>query len=179
MTKTDQFQRQQIGRAKNAILRFFERRLSVPKIYIDAEWSGNHVDVLAIDRDGVGDVHTALLFAREYFDHGLLNIVEEGNDLKDNLERSWGIPAQFKYICVADILPDGRFRHQDIDVERFNQQNLAEDGLGRIGLIHISIPGTDDPIIKVLITPERFRAHIAKLADEYVLQHQPDAETRA
>ena len=38
----------QLGRAKNAALSFLEQRLSVPKIYIDAEWAGAHVDVLAV-----------------------------------------------------------------------------------------------------------------------------------
>jgi hypothetical protein len=51
---------QQLGRTKNAILAFLERRISIPKIYIDAIWDGHQVDVLAIDRDGVGDVHAAM-----------------------------------------------------------------------------------------------------------------------
>ena len=56
----------QLGRAKNAVLSFLERGLSVPKIYIDTTWAGRHVDVLAIGRDGVGDVHAVLLFPNTY-----------------------------------------------------------------------------------------------------------------
>jgi len=58
-------EQQQIGRAKNAIMFFLERNLIVPKIYVDADWGGHHVDILAIDRDGVGDVHAVLLFTRK------------------------------------------------------------------------------------------------------------------
>jgi len=58
MTTNEQ---RQLGRAKNTILAFFERRLSVPKIYIDADWNNHPIDVLAIDRDGVGDVHAVLI----------------------------------------------------------------------------------------------------------------------
>jgi len=52
----------QMGRAKNAVLEFLENRLIVPKIYLDADWGGQNVEVLAIERDGVGDVHAVLLF---------------------------------------------------------------------------------------------------------------------
>ena len=51
----------QLGRAKNAILGYFERRLSLPRVYLDVSWKGQHVDVLAINRDGVGDVHVVEL----------------------------------------------------------------------------------------------------------------------
>lgn len=46
-------------RAQDAVARCLIRRLTVPRIYFDAPWPNheNRVDVLAIDRDGVGDAH--------------------------------------------------------------------------------------------------------------------------
>src|SRR5277367_627943 len=57
--------RQELGRAKNALQDFLIRKLVVPKVYLDAEWSGTQVDVLAIDRAGVGDVHAVRMFPLE------------------------------------------------------------------------------------------------------------------
>ena len=46
-------------RARDAVASCLIRRLTVPRIYFEAEWplAQNRVDVLAIDRDGVGDAH--------------------------------------------------------------------------------------------------------------------------
>ena len=56
----------QLGRAKNAILAYLEKTLYVPKIYIDASWDGHTVGLLAIDRDGAGDVHVVTLFGVDH-----------------------------------------------------------------------------------------------------------------
>jgi hypothetical protein len=47
------------GRGKNAVAQLFSKKLIVPKIYFDARWPNRmtHVDVLAVDRSGAGDVH--------------------------------------------------------------------------------------------------------------------------
>ena len=46
-------------RARDAVASCLIRRLTVPRIYFEAAWplAQNRVDVLAIDRDGVGDAH--------------------------------------------------------------------------------------------------------------------------
>jgi hypothetical protein len=178
MTTTEELQ--QLGRAKNAALTFLERRLSVPKIYIDADWDGNHVDLLAIDREGVGDVHVILLSPRRYFDDGLLNIVAEREQLDEAMDRISAIPAQFKYLAFVDILPSKFFgKRYPLHIDRFSQSSLAPDGLGRIGLLQIEVPFDSDPSVQMEIKPERFRAKIAKLADEYLQQHEADWEIRA
>src|ERR1035441_8325075 len=109
MTTNEQ---RQLGRAKNAILAFLERRISVPKIYIDADWDGQHIDVLAIDRDGVGDVHAVLVFARPYSNDGHLDIQQQDARVGALIDRLSSIPANYKYIAAVDteyiVAGDGR-----------------------------------------------------------------------
>ncbi len=48
--------------AYEAVARLFIRTLTVPQIFFEAAWpdSDTHVDVLAIDRAGSGDLHVVL-----------------------------------------------------------------------------------------------------------------------
>jgi hypothetical protein len=166
----------QLGRAKNAVLSFLEQRLSIPKIYIDADWDGHHVDVLAINRDGVGDVHAVLLFTREYFSDGGLNTLGQAEAVVTLIDRFASIPAQYKYIAALDpSQQNAPFRLSDVVIEK----TFAPDGIGRIGFLKIEVPADGDPQTKVEIKPERFRAAVAKLADEYVQKHEADWEIRA
>jgi hypothetical protein len=41
------------------------------------------------------------------------------------------------------------------------------------------VPTDGDPKVDIEVKPERFRASIGKVADEYVAQHEPDWEIRA
>lgn len=169
---------QQLGRAKNAVLSFFEQRLSVPKIYIDADWGGQHVDVLAINRDGVGDVHAVLLFAHRYLQGNGLDDSYEWEMEKRLLANFSTIPANYKYIGVVDIESDRKNSRFDL-VDRISEQSFAPDGLGRVGFLKIDVPANGEPQTRIEIKPERFRATIGKLADDYIHQHEADWEIRA
>ena len=92
----------QLGRAKNAVLTFLENRLIVPKIYLDADWDGHQVDVLAIERDGVGDVHAVLLLPRKNLSDGSLDLAHEWSTEKKLLDRFSNIPAQFRYLGIVN-----------------------------------------------------------------------------
>jgi hypothetical protein len=165
-----------MGRAKNAVLAHFENQLSIPKIYIDAEWDGHHVDVLAINRDGVGDVHAVLLFSYLYFESGSPDVSHEFDMERKLLEELTGIPAQFKYIGIID----GKGRRSGFEpITSIKEETFAPDGVGRVGFLLINLPEDAEPQILTVIKPERFRAKIAKLADEYVQQHEADWEIRA
>ena len=175
MTTNEQLQH---GRAKNAILAFFERRLSVPKIYIDANWDSHPIDVLAIDRDGVGDVHAVLIFLRKYSTDGDLDDPEDDEMTLKLVDRLAAISANFKYVAAVDF-------ERDLPVERYqpgmsvmSESFHSPDGIGRVGLLHINL-SADGPAIEVRLRPERFRAKIAKLADDYIQQHEPDWQVRA
>jgi hypothetical protein len=173
---------QQIGRAKNATLAFLERRISVPKIYIDALWDGQHIDVLAIDRDGVGDVHAVLLFVRTYVSDDQLDLEgpersEEEKTIRVLIERFKSIPANYKYIGAVDTKDHRIIPRFQINID---ESLFSPDFIGRIGLLHIiATPKVEEPIVDFRLKPERFRAKIAKLADEYVQQHEADWEIRA
>jgi hypothetical protein len=168
----------QLGRAKNAVLSYLEQRLSVPKIYIDADWAGHHIDVLAINRDGVGDVHAVMLFPRPYFGNGALNMLAQAEAVESLIERFQGIPAQFKYVGSVETKFDGGrdpFRLSQVLVDR----SFSPDGIGRVGFMTINAPVEGEPQVEIQIKPERFRAKIAKLADEYIQHHEADWEIRA
>jgi hypothetical protein len=168
----------QLGRAKNALLPFLERRLSVPKMYIDAVWGGHKVDVLAIDRDGVGDVHTVLLFARKYSPEGELNPVIVNRSIKDKIDQFAAISANYKYIAVVDH--DPYLNRIPLDVaDSLREESFSQDGIGRIGFITIKAQVDEEPKVNVEIKPERFRAKIAKIADDYIQHHEADWEIRA
>jgi hypothetical protein len=175
MTTNEQ---RQLGRAKNAILAFFERRISVPKIYIDADWNGQRIDVLAIDRDGVGDVHAVLLFAREYSSEGELNPVIVGRSIKSKIEQFSAVAANYKYIAVADFDPY-LTRLPLVLADSLREESFSQDGIGRIGFITVKAQVDEEPKVNLEIKPERFRARIAKIADEYIQQHEADWEIRA
>ncbi|WP_213803827.1 hypothetical protein [Granulicella sp. dw_53] len=173
---------QQLGRAKNAVLSFLEQRLSVPKIYIDADWDGHHIDVLAINRDGVGDVHAVLLFLRPYFQDGRLDLQQQDEQVGVLLDRFSSIAANYKYIAAVDpeyiaTSDNSRWIAQfRVDSYPLLERLRSPDGIGRIGLLHVS---EEEPSVEYRLKPERFRAKIAKLADEYVHQHEADWEIRA
>jgi hypothetical protein len=176
MTTNEQ---RQLGRAKNAVLSFLERRLSVPKIYIDAVWDGHPVHVLAIDRDGVGDVHAVLLFDRKYFEDGRPDHIQEDNECLRLIEVFAQIEAQYKYICAVGHGDGPGLNAKWKLIDRILDASYAADGIGRIGFLQIDIQGEEEPQVKVEIKPERFRARIAKLADDYIQQHEPDWQVRA
>jgi len=169
-----------IGRAKNAMLSFFEQRLSVPKIYLDADWQGERVDVLAIDRAGVGDVSIALTMPGEI-------------SLSDQIKKLHSTPAHFKYLVgVRDASARGEERRStEMDVQSWQLQRVdrlqraddsmlfAEDGVGRIGQIVVELGG-GRTVVTVPIPPERFRSnqHIYDLADAFASSHTADFEVR-
>lgn len=166
-----------LGRAKNAVLTFLEKSLYVPKIYLNAQWDSQQLDVLAIDRDGVGDVHAVLLFPSECpkDPDGLVHTLNYR--IQPLIERFQQIPAQFKYIGAVDVSPYGGVAMPGVPPAML-EESYAPDGLGRISFLSIDFPTNGEPIVKSLFKPERFRARIAKLADEYVQQHSADWEIR-
>jgi hypothetical protein len=175
MTANEQ---RQMGRAKNAALSFLERKLSVPKIYIDADWAGQQVDVLAIDRDGVGDVHAILLFASDCSRDTDTNITNLTADMGRLIDRFAALPAQFKYVAAVDVSARGASALPGVPVA-IADRSFAADGLGRVGFLAIEFSTDGEPQARIVFKPERFRARIAELADRYVQEHKADWEIRA
>jgi hypothetical protein len=168
----------QLGRAKNAVMFYLERHLIVPKIYLDANWGGNHIDILAIDRAGVGDVHAVLVFPLRYSSERSLDDGHEWSMEEKLIGRFASISSNYKYVGIVDPASDLKSTRFNL-IPRISDKSFSPDGLGRIGFLKIDVPRQGEPAIKLEVKPERFRAKIAKLADEYVQQHEADWEIRA
>lgn len=166
-----------LGRAKNAVQSFLIHKLLVPKVYLDANWDGWNLDVLAIDRAGVGDVHGVRLVFWEPGRrdiHGYSAFLEKA--ISAAVEDFAGFPGHFRYLAVVCVEPDKR---PWLPSDRLLNQTLAADGVGRVGLLYVNVTEKDAEI-KVLLKPERFRStkEMIELADRYVAEHTANWEVR-
>jgi hypothetical protein len=171
---------QDLGRAKNVLQDFLVRKLLIPKVYLDARLNGEQVDVLAIDRSGVGDVHAVRVFS---LDSG----AESGASIRaafillaspslSPVEGFKSVPSHFRYIALVGDDPNAR---------KINFANeimpplYAEDGVGRVGILYVN-PSEYDPSVQIVTKAERFRSskEIVDLADQYVAEHTANWEVR-
>jgi hypothetical protein len=167
-----------LGRGKNALLSFFEKKLYIPKIYLNAEWLGHHVDLLAVDRDGSGDVHAVLIFAARSLPGRESFLTDLTADIEKLLDLFEGIETQYKYIATIAEIREGDGLIPGFPSE-LTDRAFAPDGIGRVGFLAVDFTNGADPQTRLLLKPERFRAKVAKLADDYVAKHTPDWEIRA
>ena len=169
---------QDVGRAKNVLQDYLVRKLLIPKVYLDAEWNGEHVDVLAIDRSGVGDVHAVRVFPIESESGTSIQaaFVLFANPSLSGIEKFKSLPSHFRYIALVGDDPDARkinFANEIIP------SLYAEDGVGRVGIFYIN-PSEYEPSVQVLTKAERFRSskEIVDLADRFIAEHTANWEVR-
>jgi hypothetical protein len=166
-----------LGRAKNAVQSFLVRKLLVPKVYLDADWNGWSLDVLAIDRAGVGDVHGVRLVRWEPGQgdsHGYSSLLDR--TVSAALSEFTEFPGHFRYLTVVCVEPN---KQQWIPGKGILNQSLAADGVGRVGILYVNVT-EEDAEPKVLLKAERFRSskEIIDLADRYVAEHTANWEFR-
>jgi hypothetical protein len=170
-----------LGRAKNALQNYLIRKLLIPKVYLDVEWGGSPVDVLAIDRAGVGDVHAVRIayyrgkFTETFVETVIDHVASPGND-HDSVTVLRSLPSHFLYIAVVF----GKSGSHEFSLPDLNDSKLlAEDGVGRIGILYVDLSG-DEPSVEVKLKAERFRSskEIVELADRFVLEHTANWEFR-
>lgn len=151
---------QREGRLKNATAEFLQRRLMVPKIFLDAKWPNyGHVDVLAVDRAGAGDINIA-------------DVKTSWANLYDAVSDLMRTPAHYKYITTFE-----NNALQQIDESRL----YAPDGVGRIGIIVISEHPEDKSLHgRLFLAPERFRLESKywKDVDAFLASSPADLEIR-
>jgi hypothetical protein len=169
---------QQLGRAMNAVQEFLVHKLLFPKVYLDADWNGNKVDVLAIDRGGVGDVHAVHLVPVEPVgepDWQYL-VTKAAILVNDQVELLSLMQAQFRYIALIGFSSGLERFYPNAELSR---RMLAKDGVGRIGILHVDLT-EDDPSVRVILKAERFRSskEIVELADRFVGEHTANWEFR-
>ena len=170
---------QQIGRAKNAVSMFLDKKLVVPKIYLDADWDGNRLDILAIDRAGVGDAYAVRLMPPQTMPGGWdcdAAFQQAISEAYENLPLMLSLPCQYRYIGILSIT-EQPFR--GVPSTAFKTSTFPEDGVGRVGLFQIDLLA-DVPRVEEVIRAERFRStkHILELTDNFVMSHTADAEYR-
>ena|ERR1035437_8733160 len=166
-----------LGRAKNAVQDYLIHKLLFPKVYLDTEFNGKKVDVLAIDREGTGDVHGVY-------------IIYQGTDVENALENSLanvaaniGIPPAIivPHFIYAAVVNNGPGASKYVPSEQIIQKSFAEDGVGRMGILYVDLC-EDDPKfqVRVILKAERFRSskEIVELADRYVAEHPANWEVR-
>lgn len=160
-----------LGRAKNAVQAYLTRKLLFPKVYLDQVFNGREVDVLAIDREGTGDVHA-------------VNIVYQGTDVEGALEQvaaSIGIPPAriVPHFIYAAVVNNGPGARRYVPSEQIITKSFAEDGVGRMGILYVDLT-EDDPTVQIILKAERFRSskEIVDLADRFVAEHAPNWEVR-
>jgi hypothetical protein len=165
------------GRAKNAVQNYLVHKLLYPKVYLDADWDGWKLDVLAIDRAGKGDVHGVKLVLWEpghTDDHGYSAYLEKA--VAAAIQDFVDFPGHFRYLAIVCTVPD---KQPWIPSRGIKDQSLAADGVGRVGILYLDITA-DDPAVRPILKAERFRSskEIVALADRFVAENTANWEFR-
>jgi hypothetical protein len=165
------------GRAKNAVQDYLVHKLLYPKVYLDADLDGFKLDVLGVDRAGVGDVHGVRLVFWEpghTDNHGYSDYLEKA--ISCGISAFSGFPGHFRYLAVVCIEPD---KQQWIPSKGVKNQALAPDGVGRVGLFYVDLTEENAEIV-ILLRAERFRStkEIVELSDRFVAEHTANWEFR-
>jgi hypothetical protein len=145
-------------RALDPVARCLIRRLMVPRIYFEAQWPAGasvHVDVLAIDSDGVGDAH----------------LVEVRRNAADALSR---VPflleatAPFRWIAFLAGTEDAE------SARALQSQEVLSDLArpGRIGVIEIAQQAGGDLSASVRVSAERFLVAVHEVATAFSASHK-------
>jgi hypothetical protein len=156
------------GRGKNAVAQLLSQKLIVPKIFFDARWPNRttHVDVLAVDRSGAGDVHVVEIKVSKY-------------QLATTIRNLIRLPAQYKYLAYFGLIDEQETLFtSDSQPDR---RLYAPDGLGRIGTICLYQGDPGNTLnAEIIIEPERFQVppDLYKETDRYVDKHTPDVAIR-
>jgi hypothetical protein len=165
------------GRAKNAVQDYLVHKLLYPKVYLDADWDGWKLDVLAVDRVGKGDVHGARLVLWEpghTDDHGYSAYLE--NAVAAAIRDFVDFPGHFRYLAIVSTVPG---KQPWIPSKGIKDQSLASDGVGRVGILYLDL-SEDDPTVRVVLKAERFRSYkeIIELSDRFVAENTANWEYR-
>ncbi|MFZ0301956.1 MAG: hypothetical protein WAL75_04695 [Terracidiphilus sp.] len=165
----------ELGRAKNAVQEFLVRKLLFPKVYLDANWNGEPVDVLAIDREGTGDVHTVHMVPPQgrFIEDGAM--VQIARLVSESIKAFKLLPSHYRYVAVISGDPDNRrFSPSDSIL----QESFADDGVGRVGILYVDF--TLENPVEVKLKAERFRSskQIVEISDSFVASNQANWELR-
>jgi len=145
-------------RAREAVAHFLIRRLMVPRIYFEVEWPGlprRRVDVLALDRNGVGDAH-------------IVEIRRSARHALDSVPYLLEARSPYRWIAFFRGTEDEQSLGSLV-----SQTPLYRDGqAGRIGVIEIVTMAFDDLGANLRLAAERFPTPTYELARDFSRSHQ-------
>jgi hypothetical protein len=88
------------------------------------------------------------------------------------------LQSHYRYIAIASEDPNARKFNS---AELASQWALAEDGVGRIGILYLDLT-EDDPKfqVRIILRAERFRSskELVEVADRFVADHTANWEFR-
>jgi hypothetical protein len=184
--------RQQKGRAVNTVAELLERRLAVPKIYLEPNPHYIAADVFAVDRAGAGDLHGVVIKLERDFkqlagkpaDPKALNRLTKqrlshfAQNVREIHRHLMSLPAHYRYLAIPQS-------HLDMVMGELGPVLYSPDGIGRIGIITLVERGEVPPVAELssIYTPERFRLEAAKLTkiEKMLINNKrvrPDIEVR-
>jgi hypothetical protein len=142
----------------------------LPKVYFERAWPPpkstyfTRVDVVAIDRDGTGDVHVVEV-KRTFRDA-----------LSDGVKRIREVPAQYRWVAYQGeglMPPDERAELAMLSEKPL----LPEAGMGRIGVIEVVRVSSGDLGARIRLKAERYQpGDIDAFVQEFQRREKPDIE---
>lgn len=149
-------------RGKDPVAQCLIRRLTVPRVYFDAEWprfEQSTVDLLVIDRDGVGDAH----------------LVEIKRTAKAALARVPSLlkaSAPFRWVAFLRGTED-----EETSLKLTSKEGLYADALpGRVGVIEIVEMTGGDLGANVVVSAERFPDAVYDVATAFSGSHKANIQ---
>lgn len=143
-------------RARDPVARCLIRRLVVPRVYFEADWPGGDgrtVDVLAIDRDGVGDAH-------------VVGIKGDATSAQEAIARLQRATAPFRWLAVRAAHPGGD------PIELPHAESLfAVHGAGRVGVIEVVEMASGELGANLRIVAERFPDAVHEMTVTFSRSH--------
>jgi hypothetical protein len=146
--------------SKDAVASWLARKLIVPKVFFNAPWPSKraHVDVLAVDRAGAGDIWIAEVTVGTTAAMGAVAQLMQ-------------LPAHYKYLAIAKLGP-----------YQLEPQTLySPSGMGRLGILLVEENSDNRIVVAESIPAERFRVEPAaiKQIDRFTASNHADIELRA
>ncbi len=149
-------------RALDPVAQCLIRRLTVPRVYFAADWPGmadQRVDVLAIDRDGVGDTH-------------LVEVRRTAADALAALPVLFAASAPFRWIAFPRGSEDSEAQSVLASRDALHVQGTA----GRVGIIEIveMVGGTLGANVR--LAAERFPDAVYDVATAFSGSHKANIQ---
>jgi hypothetical protein len=167
-----------LGRAKDPVQDYLVHKLLYPKVYLDADWDGRKLDVLAVDRAGMGDVHAVKLvpWVQGQADDIPGWYISMEQSVQEPMRELSTFPSHFRYLTIVCSEPN---RNLWIPGPATRNNSLAPDGVGRIGILYVDVT-EENAEVKVLLKAERFRnsKELVEMADQFIASHTANWEYR-